>query len=107
MNTITHFASGVLTAAMTTLGSTVPANRKFVVKAFTISNDTGGAVALRLQVTFTTGGTARLLVPSRSVADNDTDLVPELINQVIDAGGFIEALGDGLVFAIAGVAVNA
>ena len=106
MNTITHAANGALTASMTTL-YTVPTGRKFVVKAFTIGNDTGGVVSLKAQVTFTSGGTARVMVPDRNVADNATDLVPELINQVIDAAGIIEAQGLNLTYAISGVLVNA
>ena len=106
MNTVQHAANGVLTASFTTL-YTVPTGRKFVLKAFNVANDTGGVVTLKAQVTFTSGGTARVMVPERTIADNDTDLVPELINQVVDAGGIIEAQGLDLTFAISGVLVNA
>ncbi|MDX1557111.1 MAG: hypothetical protein R3212_13860 [Xanthomonadales bacterium] len=85
----------------------MPANRKFVVKAFTVTNDTGGAVTLKIRTTFTSGGTARIMAPDRTVNDNDTDLVPEMVNQVVDAGGIIEGQGNGMEYAISGVLVNA
>lgn len=107
MHTVQHFGSAVLTASMTTIGSAVPTGRKLVVKAFTVANDTGGVVSLKIQVTFTSGGTPRVMVPDRNVADNDTDLIPELINHVIDPGGIIEAQGLNLTVAVSGVLVNA
>lgn len=105
-NTVTHAAAGALTASFATL-YTVPTNRKFVVKAFTVSNNTAGALTLDIRVTFTSGGTARVMVPGRSVSNGSTDLVPEMINQVIDAAGIIEGQGNGMEFAISGVLVNA
>lgn len=104
-NTVTHASAGILTGVFTNL-YTVPANRKFVIKAFTVTNNTVGALTLDVRVTFTSGGVARTMVPGRSVSDGATDLVPEVINHVIDAGGIIEGQGGGLEFAISGVLVN-
>ena len=106
MNTVAHAAAGVLTGSFTTL-YTVPTNKKLLIKAFTVANDTGAGVTLKSQVTFTSGGTARVMVPDRTVGDNATDLVPELINQVVDDGGIIEAQGLNLTYAIAGVLIDA
>ena len=101
-----HAASGTLTGAFTTI-YTVPDNRKFVCKAFNIANDTAGAITLDVRVTFASGGTAITIVPARNVANGDTDLVPEMINQILEAGGIIEGQGNGLEFAISGVLDNA
>ena len=106
MTTAIHAANGVLSASMDTL-YTVPDNRKFVVKAFSVVNDTAAVVTLKVQVTFATGGTARVLVPDRNVADNDSDFASEVLNQVLDAGGIIEAQGANLTYALSGILLTA
>ena len=100
-----HAASGQLTAAFTTL-YTVPANRKFIVKSFNIANDTAGALVLDIRVTFDGGASAVVIVPGRTVNNGSTDLVPEMINQIIRSGGIIEGQGDGLSYAISGALDN-
>ena len=102
MTTAIHAANGILSASMTTL-YTVPDNRKFVVKAFSLVNDTAVVVTLRVQVTFSSTGVARVLLPDRNVADNDSDFAPEVLNQVLDAGGIIEAQGANLTYALSGI----
>ena len=105
MNTITAAAQGVLTASLTTL-YTVPTNRKFVVKALTFGNFTGGALTLIVEAVQASGNTQRRYI-ELTVNDNETNLAPELINQVIDAAGIIQASGDGITFLLSGILSNA
>lgn len=104
-NTIVHAGQGILSGALATL-YTCPTNRKFVIKAATFSNHSGGALTLIVEVTATSGGTQRRYIES-TVGDNDSSLALELINQVLEAGGVIQASGNGITYLLSGVEVNA
>ena len=105
MSTTPFEASGALGASLSTL-YTVPSNRIAIVKAMTVANSTGGALSLVVEVKPTSGGTQRRLVPARTIADLQTDLVPELGNCVIESAGLIQASGNGLVYHLSGILVN-
>jgi len=66
-----------------------------------VSNPTGAAVSLTVQIQ-RSGGTTQALIPSRAVQANGTDLMPELSGRVLAAGDKILALGTGLVIVVDG-----
>ena len=100
-NTIVS-TTGALTGSLATI-YTVPANLKFVIKALTIANDTGGALNLTVDITTTSGGTARTIIPPRNINDKATDLCVEVVNHMLETGGIIEASGNGLEYILTGV----
>jgi hypothetical protein len=100
-NTITAAAQGILTGSLVTI-YTVPTNRKFVVKALTFSNNTGGAVALIVEAT-QNGGTQRRYIEDPSMADDSSNLAPELINHVFAAADVIQASGLNVTYLLSGV----
>lgn len=103
-NTITAAAQGALTGSLATI-YTVPAGRKFVIKALTFGNFTGGVVTLTVEAV-QNGSTQRRYIEA-SVNDNDTNLAPELINQVLAAADVIQASGLDMTYLLSGVLVNA
>ncbi len=69
---------------------TAAANTQAVIKRAVCANPTGGAVTVTLS-RIPSGGAALVIVPTRSIAANGTDLLPELTNMVLNAGDVIEA----------------
>lgn len=73
---------------------TGPANGQYVIKRAVFSNVTGGAItitAYRVPALGTAGPT-NLVIPTRGVAADGTDLAPELANMVLDPGETIQCL---------------
>lgn len=102
--TILNLYDGVLAAGLGTL-YTAAALTKAVVRAASFCNPTGGAVSLTVTLIPRTAGTARTLVSARSLAAGETYLCPELINQVIEAGGSIRGSGLDIQVSISGTQV--
>jgi hypothetical protein len=102
--TVTAAAAGILTGSLATI-YTVPTNRKFIVKALTFANHSGGALTLIAEATQNSGTQRRYI--ERTVDDNESDLAAELINQVLAAADVIQASGDGITFILSGILVNA
>lgn len=96
-------APQALTAAVVTY-YTVPANTVAIVTAGALSNSTGGAVACSVYIVPSggTAGTSNKTIPARSIANNDTDLCPELLGQRLPAGTTIQAVGNGVSFVLSG-----
>jgi hypothetical protein len=95
---------GLLTASLATL-YTVPTNRKFILKAATFANHTGGALTLIVECT-QSGGMQRRYI-ERTVDDNASDLAVEFINQVFAAGDVIQASGLNMTYLLSGILLNA
>lgn len=102
-NTITAAAQGILTGSLATL-YTVPTNRKFLVKALTFSNHSGGALTLIVECTQNSGTQRRYI--ERTLDDNEPDLAAELINHVLAPADIIQASGNGITFLLSGVLAN-
>lgn len=105
--TAKRFAAGSqLTAAATTY-YTAPANTKAVVKQAELVNTTGAAVTCTVYV-IPSGGAANAantVISARSIAPGEAYPCPELVNQVLEAGGFIQALGLNVSFNASGIEI--
>lgn len=94
------FDGGALTAAAVTQGTVAPALTKRVIKAATLTNTTAGAIAATVYLV-PSGGTAgatNTYVPAVPIPAGGSYPCPELINQGLNPGGFVQALGNGLTF---------
>ena len=105
MITAKSLYSGLGTA---TLANTyiAPANTKAIIKAATLCNNTGSALPVTLAIIAGSGGTARVLIDERVLADKETYLCPEAINQVLEPGGSVQILGEDVVFVASGVEIT-
>lgn len=100
-------AGSQLTAAAATY-YTAPAATKAVVKNANVCNSTAGAVNLSVHLV-PQGGVAdatNILISARPVAAGAVDRCPELVNQVLEAGGTIQALGLALTLVASGVEIS-
>lgn len=94
------FDGGLLTGAAVTQGSVVPALTRRIIKAATITNTTGAPIAATIYMV-PSGGAASAVntfMSGLSIAAGSSYPCPELINQGLNAGGFIQAIGNGLTF---------
>ena len=73
---------------------TSAANTQSVIKRAVCSNVTAGAVTITVHRVPSSGAVsaATIIVPSRSISADGTDLLPELANMVLNAGDTIQAL---------------
>lgn len=98
------FDGGALTGAAVTQGTAVPTLTRRIIKSATITNTTGAPIAVTVYLV-PSGGTAgatntyisALSIPASGTAGSSYPC-PELINQGLNAGGFVQALGNGLTF---------
>lgn len=94
------FDGGALTGAAVTQGTVVPTLTKRVIRAAALCNTTGSPIAATVYLV-PSGGTAgatNTYISARSISAGETYNCPELINQGLNAAGFIQALGNGLTF---------
>jgi len=94
------FDGGALTGAAATQGTTVPALTKRVIKAATLTNTTGAPIAATVYLV-PSGGTAgatNTYISARPIAAGESYPCGELINQGLNQGGTVQALGNGLTF---------
>lgn len=84
----------LLTGSAATYGTTVPANTKRIFRSASLYNGTAAPVQCEVHL-IASGGTAsdtnRVIL--RTIAAEETYNCPELINQGLNAGGFVQALG--------------
>lgn len=94
------FDGGLLTAAAVTQGAVVPALTRRVIKAATLTNTTGAPIAATINLIPLGGaaGAANTYIPALPIAAGASYPCPELINQGLNAGGFVQGLGNGLTF---------
>lgn len=90
----------VLTAAATVQGVAVGTLTKRVITAAALINTTAAAVSATVHLVPKAGqpGAANCLISARSIAPGETYFCPELINQGLNDGGTVQALGLGLTF---------
>src|SRR5688572_161067 len=83
---------------------TAPSLTKARIQAAALTNTTGGAVACTVYLVPSGGsaGATNTFISARSIAAGETYPCPELINQVIEAGGTIQALGLNVTLAVSG-----
>jgi hypothetical protein len=97
-------SNAVLTGAVVTYYGPVPSGKVATIKSASVSNSTAGVVAVTVY-RVKNGGTAgagSMQISARNVAVGETYNCPELINKVLEAGGTIQALGNGLGFDVSG-----
>lgn len=73
---------------------TVPAGTKAVIDKFTATNTSANVATLSVNLVPSAGAAAssNLVLQSRSIAPGETYTCPELVGQVLEAGGFISTL---------------
>ena len=69
-------------------------NCKCIIDKFTVTNTNTSNVTISVNLVASGGsaGNANLIVKTRSVVPGETYLCPELVGQVLEAGGFISTL---------------
>lgn len=86
---------------------TAPALTRSVIKSAQLVNTTASAVAATVYLVPSGGsaGATNTLISARSIAPGETYNCPELINEVIEPAGTIQALGLNLTLVVGGVEV--
>lgn len=94
------FDGGALTAAAATQGTAVPALTKRVIKSAALVNTTAAPIAATVYLVPNGGaaGATNTMISARPIAPGESYPCPELINQGLNAGGAVQALGNGLTF---------
>ena len=84
----------LLTASAATYGTAVPTLTKRTIQAMKLYNGTAAPVACEVFL-IPSGGTAidTTRVISRTIGVEETYTCPEVINEGLNAGGFVQALG--------------
>lgn len=82
-------------AAQTTQYTAI--NCETIIDKFTATNTSANnaVISVNLVSNGGTAGATNLIVDNRAIAPNETYTFPELVGQVIDAGGFISTTGTG------------
>ncbi len=88
------YEGGQVPAAFAAAGTVVGANTKRQITAAVVCNDTGVARLFSARITGQTAAGAINLIISRPIGIGETYLCPELVGRGMNAGGFIEVLGD-------------
>lgn len=93
----------VLAAQAAVQGAAVGDLTKRVIAAAALVNTTAAAVAASVYLVPKDGtaAAANCLISARAIAPGETYFCPELINQGLNAGGTVQALGAGLTFRFA------
>jgi hypothetical protein len=97
-------ADGALTGSQATY-YTAAALTTAIIKAATLTNNTGAPVAVSVWLNPRTSGTDRPVIDTRTLSDEESYPCPELINHVIEAGGTLDALGLNVVLYVSGVEI--
>ena len=95
MTTTLYILDGTLmTGSAATYGNAVPANTKRVFRSMKIYNGTSAPVQCEVHL-IASGGTAsdtnRVIL--RTIGVEETYNCPEVVNEGLNAGGFVQALG--------------
>lgn len=94
------FDGGALTGTAVTQGAVVGASTKRLIIGAVLCNTTGAPIAATVYLV-PSGGTAgatNTYISAKAIAAGESYPCPELINMGLNAGGFIQALGNGLTF---------
>jgi len=89
-----------LAAAAAVQGTAVPALTKRIIRAATLCNSTAAPVSASVYMVPAAGApdATNILISARPIAPGETYPCPELVNQGLNAGGSVQALGAGLTF---------
>ncbi len=95
------FDGGAITGTAEIQGTAVPSSTKRVIAYACLTNKTAGVIVatvycVPLGGTAGTNGTTPIY--QRPIGAGESYLCPELINKILNAGGSIQALGNGLEF---------
>lgn len=90
----------ILGAAAAVQGVAVPALTKRIMRAATICNTTASPVSASLWLVPSGGNpdATNAVISARTIAPGETYPCPEVVNQGLNAGGSVQALGNGLTF---------
>lgn len=94
MATRKRIIAGSQVAATATTYYTCPANTKCVISAISFCNTTANAITVTLYLV-ASGGSAsasNTITSARTLGPGETWSCPDVVNQVIEASGFIQAL---------------
>lgn len=101
--TVRLINGSVLTGSIATY-YTSPTNTAATITAATLTNTTAGTVSVSVYLV-PQGGTAgpsNILISAHSITAGNSYTCPELINQVVERGGAIQAVGNGVTFVVSG-----
>lgn len=89
-----------LAAAAAVQGAAVPALTKRIIRAATLCNSSGAPVAASVYLVPSGGNpdATNVMISARTISPNESYACPELVNQGLNAGGSVQALGAGLTF---------
>jgi hypothetical protein len=105
--TIKRLVSGsALTGGAATYYTAQPLTRARITAA-TLTNTTGAPIQATVYLVPSGGvaGAANTVISTKTIAPGETYHCPELVNQVIEPSGTIQALGNGLTFVVSGVEI--
>lgn len=70
---------------------TVPSTTRTIIDKFTATNTSAGAVALTVYIVASLGAPAagNTIISAKSLAAGETYTCPEMVSQILSAGGFI------------------
>ena len=103
--TAVNLADGALATGSLTALFTVSALTIEVIKAFTVTNPTGSAIAMTVKLLPRTAGTARTLVSAYSLPAGATIIVAEALNHAVEAGGQLQLQGNGLEYVVSSMRI--
>ena len=95
---------GVLTGSLANTYVS-PAGTTTVITSAVVCNTTGGVINLTLATIARTAGAARTIIDNRPLADEFSDLVPEVRGEVLEPGGAIQGQGNGLTIVLRGLQI--
>lgn len=89
-----------LTTAATVQGSAVAVSTKRIIRAAILCNSTAAPITASawLVPSGGTGDATNIMISTHALAPGETYPCPELVNQGLNAGGTVQALGLGLTF---------
>jgi hypothetical protein len=101
MTILSYIHNGaVLAGAAAIQGVVVPDLTKRLIRAATLTNSTANAVAATVYMVPSGGNpdASNIMISARVLAPGESYPCPELVNQGLNAGGSVQALGAGLTF---------
>ena len=101
---VRNLYDGVLTGTLAAT-YTAPSGTTAIVTAAVCTNTTAGVLNLTLATIPRTGGAGRTIISARPIAVGQSDLVPELIGEVLEPGGVVQGLGNGLTIVLRGLEI--
>jgi hypothetical protein len=99
----------IITGVVMTGASTAwyAATNQTIVQSINLVNTTGAAVNCTVNIVPNGGsvGVANQIISARSIAAGETYTCPEAVGMVVQAGGSIDALGNGVTLIASGILV--